>query len=255
MKIAYCSDLHLDVSDYSLEPFKGGADVLVLAGDIVEFRNTQHYIDWFRKTCANYEHVIWCAGNHEWYRNYHESGVTLTRINDLLKNEGINNITATNRGIIDVRDFRFIIATLWTDLANGSPWEMYKISNGLNDFRKIRGIDGEGRRLSDSVFIHEHGKDKTFISEALCCAEGRKVCVVTHHCPDMCFSQYHTDLSHGYCCTDMQDVMVSNEQRISAWIFGHTHEQLSSDLLAYPVCTHARGYDLEHFEPNIIEIA
>ena len=75
MKIQYASDLHLEFADnwrYLKEnPLQVTGDILVLAGDIGYLGDdnyTKHpFWDW---ASENYQQVIACMGNHEFYKFY-----------------------------------------------------------------------------------------------------------------------------------------------------------------------------------------
>ena len=88
MKIQYASDLHLEFADnwrYLKEnPLQVTGDILVLAGDIGYLGDenyTKHpFWDW---ASENYQQVIACMGNHEFYKFYdiaklNESSLTAT---------------------------------------------------------------------------------------------------------------------------------------------------------------------------------
>ena len=95
MKIAIASDLHLEFGDIDL-PNLHGADVLILGGDIMvaqdlrlnavtqpdheptnarkSARKAQRYRDFLQRCSDQFEHVIYVAGNHEFYHgNFHSS--------------------------------------------------------------------------------------------------------------------------------------------------------------------------------------
>ena len=75
MKIQYASDLHLEFADnwrYLKEnPLQVTGDILVLAGDIGYLGDENYskhpFWDW---ASENYQQVIVCMGNHEFYKYY-----------------------------------------------------------------------------------------------------------------------------------------------------------------------------------------
>ena len=75
MKIQYASDLHLEFADnwsYLKEnSLQVTGDILVLAGDIGYLGDENYskhpFWDW---ASENYQHVIVCMGNHEFYKYY-----------------------------------------------------------------------------------------------------------------------------------------------------------------------------------------
>ena len=80
MKIAICSDLHLEFKTLELKN-PGDVEVLILSGDIcvakdmmhfdahgiVDFGKSSRYHSFFQNCAAEFPHVIYIAGNHEHY--------------------------------------------------------------------------------------------------------------------------------------------------------------------------------------------
>ena len=83
MKIAVCSDVHLEFGPITLEN-PGNVEVLILSGDILVERDLDEYNlpqiesgfarhrstmfhTFFEECCAAFPHVIYVAGNHEHY--------------------------------------------------------------------------------------------------------------------------------------------------------------------------------------------
>ena len=80
MKIAICSDLHLEFGKITLEN-PGDVDVLILSGDIcvardlmehdplgiVDFGKSSRYHTFFQNCGKEFPHVLYVAGNHEHY--------------------------------------------------------------------------------------------------------------------------------------------------------------------------------------------
>ena len=83
MKIAVCSDLHLEFAPLSLEN-PGDVDVLILSGDIIVERDLDEWDEvqadngfarrrsvmfhtFFQECAEQFPHVIYIAGNHEHY--------------------------------------------------------------------------------------------------------------------------------------------------------------------------------------------
>ena len=80
MKIAICSDLHLEFGDINLQNTEN-ADVLILGGDIcvaadigkpdpnniMEGARSSRITDFFKRCSFHFPHVIYIMGNHEQY--------------------------------------------------------------------------------------------------------------------------------------------------------------------------------------------
>ena len=93
MKIAVCSDLHLEFGPIVLENTEG-ADVLVLSGDIcvakdlmehnAAFANKSEAIhNFFYTCCNNFPHVVYVVGNHEHYHG--DFKYTVPHLKSMLK--------------------------------------------------------------------------------------------------------------------------------------------------------------------------
>lgn len=69
MIIQFCSDLHLEFSDnrkWVLEnPIVPKGDILILAGDLVLFKEMHQHQKFFDYVSKHFEHTFWIPGNHE----------------------------------------------------------------------------------------------------------------------------------------------------------------------------------------------
>jgi predicted phosphodiesterase len=149
MKIAICSDLHLEFGDITLENTES-ADVLILSGDILVERDLSDYdqktLDFgamsyrslryhtfFDRVTAEFPHVIYIAGNHE---HYH--GDFKNTIPELKRKLGHHsNLHILDREIFDLGDVRFIGCTLWTDMNKSDPITLHSMKGMMNDFRCV----------------------------------------------------------------------------------------------------------------------
>ena len=147
MKIAICSDLHLEFGDITLENTES-ADVLILSGDILVesdlsdydqksiyfgtmSNKSLRYHTFFSEVCDRFPHVIYIAGNHE---HYH--GDFKHTIPELKRKLGHHsNLHILDREIFDLGDVRFIGGTLWTDMNKGDPITLQSMRDMMNDFR------------------------------------------------------------------------------------------------------------------------
>ena len=146
MKIAVCSDLHLEFGDLELVN-PGGVDVLILSGDIcvardmahldphgiVEFGKSARYHKFFQNCCEQFQHVIYVAGNHEHYHG--DFTTTIPKLKEYLGY--LPNLHILDREIFEINDTVFIGSTLWTDMNRNDPLTMYHIRNRMNDFRCV----------------------------------------------------------------------------------------------------------------------
>lgn len=147
MKIAVCSDIHLEFGPISLENTEG-ADVLILSGDICvandlrerdsynirgENDKSNKYHTFFQECSARFPHVIYIAGNHE---HYH--GDYATTIPTLRERLGyLTNLHILDKEFVELNGVCFAGGTLWTDMNKEDPQTLYGIKNYMNDYRII----------------------------------------------------------------------------------------------------------------------
>ena len=155
MKIAVCSDLHLEFEDINLKNTEG-ADVLVLSGDIIvaadldmydrrqtEFgfarKRSERFHDFFSRCCFQFPHVVYVAGNHE---HYH--GDFKYTLSDLKRKLGHHpNLHILDREVFKLDGYTFVGSTLWTDMNKEDPLTLYHIKTMMNDFRCVKNSNRE----------------------------------------------------------------------------------------------------------------
>ena len=141
MKIAFCSDLHLEFSDVTLTNDEH-ADVLLLCGDIcianrlLDEKDT-HYtrtIDFFERCAAQFSTVLMVMGNHEHYNGNFIDSYTI------LKNsvKQFKNIFILEKKALKIGTAIFIGGTLWTDMNREDPVTILGASIAMNDFYLIK---------------------------------------------------------------------------------------------------------------------
>jgi predicted phosphodiesterase len=240
MKISLVSDLHLDFASVQLP----GGEVLILAGDICEYRSFKKelpsVVNFFKNECPKYEQVFMVMGNHEHYRyrldKTYESLVELLPANvRLLENE-----TVDYRGVV------FMGATLWTDLDGNSPIATIALKHGMNDYRAIENY------YSDTGFYHKltpeytyrlHNNTLDYFRASLAEYQSRLVVVITHHAPSYqsIHERYLGDgMNAGYASN--LDEFILDHPQIKYWLHGHTHTAFDYQVGSTRVLCNPRGY-------------
>lgn len=152
MKLALCSDVHLEFGPLELKNTEA-ADVLILSGDILvanelcdreeamkraklskSFKASKIY-DFLDSCTTEFKDVVYVAGNHE-----HYSG-DIAKTHDILRtylNPVYKNLHILENQIVRIGGVTFIGATLWTDMNKGDPITLYEIAKMMNDFRIIK---------------------------------------------------------------------------------------------------------------------
>jgi 3',5'-cyclic AMP phosphodiesterase CpdA len=168
MKIAICSDVHLEFGQLELENTQN-AEVLILSGDIctaVDLRvtdsilssaKTDRYLEFFTACSRNFPHVVYVMGNHE---HYHGDFATSAGIlKDAMKQCG-DNIHFLDKEVWDLGDHRFIGGTLWTDMNNEDEMTMNHVQRRMNDFQICKNSLREVNFRSQEPILDEFGTPK-----------------------------------------------------------------------------------------------
>lgn len=162
MKIAVCSDLHLEFGDLVLKN-EQGADVLILSGDILVANHlrerdvedtmlgmgvSERYHKFLQNVCSEFKDVVYVMGNHEHYDG--DFPFTEERIRFNMKY--LPNFHVLEKSCVKIDDVTFIGGTLWTDMNKEDSLTLYHVSRRMNDFRIIK---NSNRMTSRSVPIYE----------------------------------------------------------------------------------------------------
>ena len=156
MKIALCSDLHLEHGNILFDNTEG-AKVLILAGDITTARGfatevltvqKNRFLTFFEHISRQFEHVVYVLGNHEHY------GMDFLQTKKIIESalQEFKNVRVLEKQVFTVDDVTFIGGTLWTDCNKQNPLSMMIIQNGMCDFTIIE--NGE-RTLQATVLDYE----------------------------------------------------------------------------------------------------
>jgi len=167
MKIAVCSDLHLEFGDIVLHNDQR-ADVLVLSGDICvaadlleqtspDFKyghaglgtnKSRKIHDFFSNCCAMFPHVVYVAGNHEHY--HYDFKYTIDHLKKMLGY--LPNLHILDKETFELDDVTFIGGTLWTDMNKEDPMTLFHVRSAMNDFNCVK---NSNRMVNRQVPIYE----------------------------------------------------------------------------------------------------
>lgn len=264
MKISVASDLHLEFGDVDISNIDQ-AQVLILSGDIMIAQDmhdhpasaslTQAEImgtlgtrqaqavrfrDFLRRAGENFEHVVYVAGNHEFYH-----GKWVENIQDLRNECSVfPNIHFLERDTVTIDGVLFVGGTLWTDMNGFDPLTLHAVQSMMSDFHIIRN-DAKGfRRLSPADTAERHYQTVNYICTVLQQNVGVPSVVVGHHSPSTqsVHPRYAEDrLMNGAYHSDLSDMILDNPQ-IRLWTHGHTHEQFDYMIGSTRIFCNPRGY-------------
>jgi len=258
MKIHILSDLHLEIADYNVKALE--ADVIVLAGDIgVGMKGLEWAARLMGRTNA---HIIYIAGNHEFYR--YEMNSLRKAMKDFCSaptgwegDDSEHRLHFLDDGEVIIDGVRFLGSTLWTDFKLfGDDIQHECMLEGeqcLNDFRLIK--NGEWNFLAlDSINVHNKSVewlDKKLRSEKF---DGKTV-VVTHHLPsELSVADRYKKSLLSACFASKLDRLLGHSE---LWIHGHTHDSFDYVSKGTRVVCNPRGYcryqpENDEFKPKFI---
>ena len=225
MKIQIHSDLHLehfpDRGRKFLNKFPVEAEVLVLAGDICQARSLD-----FDKLSEKFKHVIYVAGNHEYYDSIKEAA------EDNIRKKLKPNVHWLNNNSVEIEEQRFVGGTLWFTAPN---------RNYTNDFLLIYGLK------------------KWILQEENACKELLKTVndndiVVTHYLPhENSIAAVYKGMKMNECfLNDCSSIIRENKPKL--WIHGHTHTACDYVIDSTRVVCNPLGYRNELNKFNIVTV-
>tara|TARA_Y100000034_G_scaffold132274_1_gene194854 strand:- start:3779 stop:4507 length:729 start_codon:yes stop_codon:yes gene_type:complete len=242
MKIKVFSDLHVEFHKQHAFNFirslcADDADVLCLAGDIgLEVDGSVDLA--VGEFCGHYNHVVFVAGNHEFYNSSLEC--VAKAMAEL--ESAFPNFHWLENSSIEIEGQRFIGCTLWfADSIKGRKYQ-----RRLNDFNLIRDF-------RNWVF-KANSKSRAYLRDNI--QEGDVV--LTHHIPlvEGIAPHYLGDpLTEFFLDQQPLDVLA----RPKIWCFGHTHESFDFEKYGTRFVCNPYGYyvsapNINFDESKIIEI-
>jgi predicted phosphodiesterase len=279
MKIAVCSDIHLEFGPIELKN-PGDVDVLVLSGDICvdadldmkdrrqtemgfARKRSEGFHEFFDMCGREFPHVIYVAGNHEHYHgDYAETLPNLKR-----KLAYIKNLYVLDREVKKIGDITFIGGTLWTDMNKEDPLTLFHMKSMMNDFRCVKNSNREvnfksfdvtedGRQIptfktrpatfcaEDAVEDHKKMVEYINVVTAQLGENTNKYVVCGHHAPSRqsTHPRYKDDtLMNGGYSSDLEELIL-NRPCIKLWTHGHTHEPFDYMIGETRIVCNPRGY-------------
>jgi Icc-related predicted phosphoesterase len=267
MKLALASDLHLEFGDLNLTNDEG-AEVLILSGDIMvaedlhdhpeppnaidqmmmakgqgmgrRQQSAQMYRDFLKRCSFQFPHVIYVAGNHEFYHGKFHRGL------DTLYNECANfpNVYFLEDQTKVIGEVSFIGCTLWTDMNRGDPLTLHSVQDMMNDYSVIRDDSRGYTKLRPAHTLARHIKSLQYIKNVVKNDPEKKYVVVGHHAPSKLSTheKYKDDfLMNGAYSSDLSEFILDHPQ-IKLWTHGHTHYPFDYTIGETRIVCNPRGY-------------
>jgi predicted phosphodiesterase len=282
MKIAVCSDLHLEFEDINLVNTED-AEVLILSGDIMiadDLHNhpetsygmyssinladlgrrqqiALRFRDFLKRCSFQFPNVIYIAGNHEFYHGRWKASL------DHLREEcaKFTNVYFLENEMKVINDITFIGATLWTDCNKGDPLTLNALTDMLNDYRVIRNDENGFSKLRPAHTMHRHQQTLSYLKAVLPDLKDNKVVFVGHHTPShqSIHERYQGQyLMNGGYHSELSEFILDHPQ-IVLWTHGHTHEPFDYMIGETRIVCNPRGYSghdehADSFELKYIEV-
>ena len=280
MRIKLVSDLHLEFSDVMI-PNDADYDLLILSGDIMVAQDlhdhqdenvrtaamlemlgsrqlkSQRFRDFLKRCSFQFPHVIYVAGNHEFYHGKFFASI------DHLREECAKypNVYFLENDVKVINDIVFMGATLWTDCNKHDPFTLHALADMMNDFRIIRNDDAGYRTLKPADIADRHRKTLQYFKTVMDgYPQEQKFVVVGHHTPShlSCHPQYaHDYIMNGGYHSDLSEFILDHPQ-IKLWTHGHTHHPFDYVLGSTRIVCNPRGYESDGYtedtgwNPNIV---
>ena len=275
MRIALCSDLHLEFEDVDLKNTEG-AEVLILSGDIMIAEDLHNhppvvtnpyapYIDlgtrqkaalrfrdFLSRVSNEFPHVVYVAGNHEFYHG--KWNASLDHLREACS--AYPNIYFLERDIKVINEVSFIGATLWTDCNKSDRLTILTLNDMMNDYRVIRNDEHEYARLHPDSTIQRHHQTLGYLKAVLPDMKDKKVVFVGHHGPSAMSThpkyQYETHMNGGY-RSELSEFILDNPQ-IKLWTHGHMHDPFDYMIGTTRVVCNPRGYAGHDPQADVFEL-
>jgi predicted phosphodiesterase len=232
IKFQYFSDTHIDYYHENLpkiqrmfiqklEKQKDKPNILLLAGDIGK-PSRPSYSTFLQSLSPMYEKIFITTGNHEYYKMPYNSITELdNHCRDICRTMPQDNVVFLQNDICKVKDNLSIFGgTFWTDIPANNKIQ-HNIMHTVNDYNLIPNMTP-----SLSSLLHE--KAVSLLNYHVNDEDNKEMkwIVMSHHMPsfdliDPKYTKVNTDMNYAFA----SDVSISNDPRILAWVYGHTHSQ------------------------------
>lgn len=269
MKVAVCSDLHLEFGDLVLKN-EEKADVLILSGDILiasefEFfqadgedfsraeKQARIYYNFLKNCCNEFPKVVMVMGNHEHYHgDFKYSFDFIDRVT-----EEFPNFVLFDKDFMVIDGYIFFGGTLWTDMNREDPTTMAYMASAMNDYRltvnsnrmvSFNTQEGETRQRPSKLqvidTVEDHKKFLASLDITLEASGDLPVIVVGHHAPSKksTHPRYASDVMMNGAYSSNLDEFIMARPKIKLWTHGHTHEDFDYMIGSTRVVCNPRGY-------------
>ncbi len=250
MKIISYSDLHLEFGKKFCLPDPSTTDLMVLAGDIITFRDYEpldQLLSGWNKP------VLYVIGNHEYYTKRPMDNDVAAFHSWLTKCHP--NVTLLQDEATEIDGVHFFGGTMWTNFADANPIAIASAKQRMVDYRRIMLPNGEMLKPADTIKLHQLfvTKINAWFNQEL----GGPRVVITHCAPVINPHSRYADSSMLPAFNSLDMLEVIEKYQPNLWIYGHTHEyddqtightQIISNPRGYP--NRGGGFECAQFDPT-----
>lgn len=216
--------------------------------------------DFLKRVSFQFPHVIYIAGNHEFYGGYWAKSLDQLRMAC-----GVHdNVYFLERDTKIIDDVVFVGGTLWTDMHKFDPMTLHAVRDMMTDYRAINNDERGFTKLKPADTCDRHRKTLDYIKHVASEHKDKTVVVVGHHSPSYqsIHEVYRSDhLMNGAYHSDLSSVILDNPQ-IKLWTHGHTHHCFDYTIGDCRIVCNPRGYHQDNgwsedtgWDPNkIVEV-
>jgi Icc-related predicted phosphoesterase len=244
VKIAYTSDLHLDLhGDYGkwfLEHLEvPECDLLVIAGDLADISQQLSLREAFQTFCNKARNVLYVTGNHESYG----SSLNISEAKIRIAAGPFPQIKVVSKvETFEIEGVLFLAGTLWFP---DYP-DQYLYKKFLNDFAMITNLEPEIYNRNKEFDIALHGiKDEPCV-------------VVSHHIPSYRSVNWKfakSCINRFFVGGEFDDVIA--DSKIKCWIHGHSHDRVGYTIGNTKIVSNPLGYPnevIDNWNVKVIDI-
>jgi Icc-related predicted phosphoesterase len=233
-----------------------GADVLVLAGDIVLGEKIEKHKKFFDDVSKKFSRVIYIPGNHEYYGgDFNKTNIKITEFITM----NYPNITYSCFG----EDRDFLYGTMWSNFNDHNPISMASAQYRMNDFKLIK---NGTRKFTPQDAYSEFSEFESYIKAYVYgvgndqeewggCLLAPPI-IITHHAPSFksVHREYRASDINGAYASNLEQLMIDG--KVKLWVHGHVHNSNNYMVGSTRVVSNPRGYFPDElnldFNPNLI---
>jgi Icc-related predicted phosphoesterase len=220
MKAYVCADLHCefhpDGGRRLVAEILPDAEAIIVAGDLSVAGKLRPALELLAK---KYPHVVYVAGNHDYYHS------SLEEVEHLRRTLDLGNVHWLEDEVAEIAGVRFVGCTLWFGHHKA------ELERELSDFEVIADF---------RQWVHrKNAQSLEFLRKNVT----RDSVVVTHHLPSIgSITPRYRDsaLNCFFACPQAEEIVLKQSPRL--WIHGHTHDSIDYQLGQTRVFCNPLGY-------------